>query len=166
MVVTSLILSIVALIVSAYAAFQARRTADETRRVADETRRIADEARRSGEQSATQERMRARPHLVPEGGSSGMNEVKFSLRNAGAPIGKLRLVADDPSATVNPPHHLGTDEKGYIYFRGRPALPVTVRVEYEDGLGHKDAMSIKLRDGHTFEVLGYDSDKLYEEARR
>ncbi len=158
MVVASLILSIVAVIVSAYAAVQARRTADETRRVADETRRIADETRRTGDQAARQLRMRARPRLVPDGGSSGIDEHKFSLRNVGAPIAKLRLVADDPKATVNPRPHLGTGEKGYIYFRGKPALPLTVQIEYEDGLGHTDAMSIELRDGHTFEVLGYDSD--------
>ena len=71
---------------------------------------------------------------------------------------KLHLVADDPSATVGPPHLLGSNEKGYISFRGRPSLPVTVRVKYEDSLGHEDAMSIELRDRHTFEVLGYDSD--------
>ncbi len=148
----SLILSIAALLVAFYAAWHTRRTANETRRVADETRRLV-------EQSATQERMRARPRLVPDGGSSSRDEHKFGLRNAGAAIGKLHLVGVDPPAHVNPPHHLGTGDKGYIYFAGKPPLPLTVRVEYEDGLGHKDAMSIELRENHTLEVLGYDSDK-------
>ncbi len=117
------------------------------------------ETRRTAEQTARQERVRARPRLVPEGGSSSTDHHKFSFRNAGAPIGKLRLVGVEPPAHVNPPHHIGPDDKGYIFFGSKPTLPLVVRVEYEDGLGYKDAMGIELRDGHTFEVLGYDSDK-------
>jgi hypothetical protein len=145
-------LGLLALLVASVAAWYTRRTANETKRIADETRRLVD-------QTASQERMRARPHLVPDGGSSSRDEHKFSFRNAGAAIGKLRLVGADRSVHLNPLQHLGTGDKGYIMFPGKPALPLTVRVEYEDGLGQEDAMSIELRDGHTFEVLGYDSDK-------
>ena len=153
MVDVGLILGTSALLVAASAAWYTRRTANETRRLADETRRMV-------EQSARQERMRARPRLVPEGGSSGTDHHKFSFSNAGAPIGRLRLVGANLPADVNPPHHLGTGDKGYILFTPRkPTLPLAVRVEYEDGLGNRDAMAIELRDGHTFEVLGYDSDK-------
>jgi hypothetical protein len=145
-------LGLLALLVASVAAWYTRRTANETRRIADETRRMVD-------QGAIQERMRARPRLVPDGGSSGPDEHKFSFRNAGAPVGKLRLVGVDPPIHLNPPHHLGTGDKGYVMFPGKPALPLTVRVEYEDGLGNMDAMLIELREGHTFEVLSYDSDK-------
>ena len=117
------------------------------------------ETRRAADRTDRRERARVRPHLVPDGGSSSRDEHKFSLRNAGAPIGKLRLVGIDPPTHINPTHHLATEQKGYIHFNYKPALPLTVRIEYEDSLGNRDAMSIELRDGNTFEVLGYDSDK-------
>src|SRR5262249_45005852 len=95
----------------------------------------------------------------PRAGSSGRDEHKFSFRNAGAPISKLRLVGVDPLPTST---HLITSGPT------RRATSTSTRsphchspcVEYEDGLGNMDAMTAELRDGHTFEVLDYDSDKL------
>jgi hypothetical protein len=74
----------------------------------------------------------------------------------------LEVIEDFPSATIeaepSSPHHLGSGDKGYIRFHSKPDLPMAVRLEYVDGMADKDVMTIELRDAHTFEVLGFESD--------
>jgi hypothetical protein len=138
----SLWVSIAALAVSSYAAVQARRAADV--------------AQRADDRSATEARMRARPRFVSAGGDSISDSITFNLRNAGGRIVKLR--PDRPDAAISPSEHLGNEERCSITFKPRPALPITVRIAYEDALGNADAISIRIRDGNNSTVLGYDSD--------
>lgn len=121
--------------------------------------RSARREKQSQRQEITRERARVRPRLVPAGGSSTQASWKLYFRNAGGPIDGLRLVSVECPGNVRPRQHIGTGDKGEMVFESQPPIPHIVRVEYEDSLGHKDAMTIELQAAHTFEVLRYDSDE-------
>jgi hypothetical protein len=111
----------------------------------------------AAKETERKERLRARPVLVPDGGSASPEGHTFAFKNAGGPITKLRPLSD-LIVSVSPTGHLGSGQKGQIRFRGKPPFPLVMPLEYLDGMGDRDVMTLELRDGHTFEVLGFASD--------